>query len=77
VGENIRTAYAAFFTMWNFIGTGDGRVDVGGGEHHAYDCWSRSCGRHHFGTAIFSIVEILPGAENAYAKNYERDGLAA
>jgi hypothetical protein len=30
-----------------------------------------------FWDRYFDIVEILPGVENAYAKNYDRDALTA
>ncbi|WP_408311697.1 darcynin family protein [Paraburkholderia sp. RL17-347-BIC-D] len=32
---------------------------------------------HPFWDRYFDIVEILPGVENAYAKNYDRDALTA
>jgi len=46
-------------------------------SHHAYELLVEELRETPFWDRYFSDRGDLPGAENAYAKNYERDGLAA
>ncbi|MFC5475796.1 darcynin family protein [Paraherbaspirillum soli] len=46
-------------------------------EHHAYELLVEDLRETPFWDRYFEIVEILPGVENAYAKNYERAALLA
>jgi hypothetical protein len=46
-------------------------------DHHAYELLVEDLRETPFWDLYFAIVEILPGVENAYAKNYGREALAA
>jgi hypothetical protein len=46
-------------------------------SHHAYEMVVEALRETPFWDRYFDIVEILPGVENAYAKNYDRDALTA
>jgi hypothetical protein len=46
-------------------------------DHHAYELLVEDLRETPFWDRYFSIVEILPGVENAYAKNYGRQALSA
>jgi hypothetical protein len=46
-------------------------------DHHAYELLVEDLRETPFWDRYFAIVEILPGVENAYAKNYGREALAA
>ncbi|MFM0625238.1 darcynin family protein [Paraburkholderia xenovorans] len=46
-------------------------------SHHAYEMLVEALRETPFWDRYFDIVEILPGVENAYAKNYDRDALTA
>jgi Darcynin, domain of unknown function len=46
-------------------------------DHHAYELLVEELRETPFWDRYFAIVEILPGVENAYAKNYGRKALAA
>ena len=46
-------------------------------SHHAYELLVEALRETPFWDRYFQIVEILPGVENAYAKNYQRPPLAA
>lgn len=46
-------------------------------DHHEYELLVEELRETPFWDRYFHIVEILPGVENAYAKNYKRDPLAA
>ncbi|MFL9898466.1 hypothetical protein PQR75_10195 [Paraburkholderia fungorum] len=46
-------------------------------SHHAYELLVEALRETPFWDRFFEIVEILPGVENAFAKNYNRDALAA
>jgi hypothetical protein len=46
-------------------------------SHHAYELLVEDMRETPFWDRYFSIVEILPGVENAYAKNYDRAALSA
>jgi|SRR5580698_3773284 hypothetical protein len=46
-------------------------------DHHAYEMVVEELRETPFWDRYFQIVEILPGVENAYAKNYGRTPLAA
>jgi len=41
-------------------------------SHHAYELLVEELRETPFWDRYFSIVEILPGVENAYAKNYDQ-----
>ena len=45
-------------------------------SHHAYQLLVEALRETPFWDRFFEIVDILPGVENAYAKNYNRDALA-
>jgi len=45
-------------------------------DHHAYELVVEDLRETPFWDRYFSIVEILPGVENAYAKNYGRQALS-
>lgn len=42
-------------------------------DHHSYEMLVEELRETPFWDRWFSIVEILPGVEDAYAKNYDRD----
>jgi hypothetical protein len=46
-------------------------------DHHSYELLVEDLRETPFWDRYFAIVEILPGVENAYAKNYDRPALAA
>lgn len=46
-------------------------------DHHAYELLVEDLRETPFWDRYFQILEILPGVENAYAKNYDRAALAA
>ena len=46
-------------------------------DHHAYELLVEDLRDTPFWDRYFEIVEILPGVENAYAKNSRRNSLAA
>jgi hypothetical protein len=46
-------------------------------NHHAYQLLVEDLRETPFWDHYFEIVEILTGIENAYAKNYNRDAIAA
>jgi len=46
-------------------------------DHHAYELLVEDLRETPFWNRYFQIVEILPGVENAYAKNSKRNPLAA
>jgi hypothetical protein len=46
-------------------------------EHHAYELLVEELRETPFWDRYFEIVEILPGVENAYAKNYGREPITA
>ncbi len=46
-------------------------------SHHAYELLVEDLRETPFWDRYFAIVEILPGVENAYAKNYDRATLQA
>ncbi|HWW03930.1 darcynin family protein [Collimonas sp.] len=46
-------------------------------SHHAYELLVEDLRETPFWDRYFAIVEILPGVENAYAKNYDRAALLA
>ena len=46
-------------------------------EHHAYELLVEELRETPFWDRFFDIVEILPGVENAYAKNYGREPITA
>lgn len=46
-------------------------------DHHAYELLVEDLRETPFWDRYFSIVEILPGVENAYAKNYGRQAVSA
>jgi hypothetical protein len=46
-------------------------------SRHAYELLVEELRETPLWDRFFAIVEILPGVENAYAKNYSRDALAA
>ncbi|HEV7967830.1 MAG TPA: darcynin family protein [Candidatus Acidoferrales bacterium] len=46
-------------------------------SHHAYELLVEELRETPFWDRYFQIVEILPGVENAYAKNYDRSPLTA
>lgn len=46
-------------------------------DHHAYELLVEDLRETPFWDRYFEILEILPGVENAYAKNYGRAALAA
>jgi len=46
-------------------------------DHHAYELLVEDLRETPFWDRYFDIVEILPGVENAYARNYGRRALAA
>ncbi|MGF6772393.1 chlorite dismutase [Paraburkholderia sp. GAS199] len=46
-------------------------------SHHAYELVVEALRETPFWDRYFQIVEILPGVENAYADNYEREALSA
>lgn len=46
-------------------------------EHHAYELLVEELRETPFWDRYFDIVEILPGVENAYAKNYGREPITA
>lgn len=46
-------------------------------DHHAYELLVEDLRETPFWDRYFAIVEILPGVENAYAKNYGREALTA
>ena len=46
-------------------------------HHHAYELLVEDLRETPFWDRYFAIVEILPGVENAYAKNYGREALGA
>jgi hypothetical protein len=45
--------------------------------HHAYQLLVEDLRETAFWDRYFEIVEILPGVENAYAKNYDREAISA
>ncbi|WP_266182775.1 darcynin family protein [Dyella humicola] len=46
-------------------------------DHHAYELLVEELRETPFWDRYFAVVEILPGVENAYAKNYGREALPA
>lgn len=46
-------------------------------SHHAYEMVVEALRETPFWDRFFEVVEILPGVENAYAKNYDRAALMA
>ena len=46
-------------------------------DHHAYELLVEDLRETPFWDRYFAIVEILPGVENAYAKNSGREALGA
>ena len=46
-------------------------------DHHSYQLLTEELRETPFWDRWFAIVEILPGVEDAYAKNYERDTITA
>jgi hypothetical protein len=46
-------------------------------DHHSYELLVENLRETPFWDRYFSIVEILTGVENAYAKNYDRPALMA
>jgi hypothetical protein len=46
-------------------------------DHHAYELLVEALRETPFWDRYFEIVEILPGVENAYAKNYDREAVSA
>jgi len=44
-------------------------------EHHAYQLLVEDLRETAFWDRYFAIVETLPGVENAYAKNYDREAI--
>jgi hypothetical protein len=46
-------------------------------DHQAYELLVEDLRETPFWDRYFQIVEILPGVENAYAKNYNRTPVAA
>jgi hypothetical protein len=46
-------------------------------DHHAYELLVEDLRETPFWDRYFQIVEILPGVENAYAKNYNRAPMTA
>ncbi|MFM0205181.1 hypothetical protein PQR53_35770 [Paraburkholderia fungorum] len=46
-------------------------------SHHAYELLVEALRETPFWDRFFEIVEILPGVENAFARNDKRDALAA
>ena len=46
-------------------------------DHHAYEMLVEDLRETAFWDRWFEIVEILPGVEDAYAKNYERETITA
>src|ERR1700733_4059987 len=46
-------------------------------DHHAYQLLVEDLRETAFWDRYFEIVEILPGVENAYAKNYDREAITA
>jgi hypothetical protein len=45
-------------------------------DHHAYELIVEDLRETPFWDRYFSVVEILPGVENAYAKNYGRQAFS-
>jgi Darcynin, domain of unknown function len=45
-------------------------------DHHAYELVVEDLRETPFWDRYFSVVEILPGVENAYAKNYGRQAFS-
>jgi Darcynin, domain of unknown function len=46
-------------------------------DHHAYQLLVEDLRETAFWDRYFEVVEILPGVENAYAKNYNREAISA
>jgi len=46
-------------------------------EHHAYESVVEALRETPFWDRWFQVVEILPGVEDAYAKNYDRETITA
>jgi hypothetical protein len=46
-------------------------------SHHAYELLVEALRETPFWDRYFQIVQILPGVENAYARNYDRSALTA
>ena len=46
-------------------------------DHHAYELLVEDLRDTPFWDRYFEIVEILPGVENAYAKNYAQEALTS
>jgi Darcynin, domain of unknown function len=46
-------------------------------DHHSYQLLVEDLRETPFWDRYFEIVEILPGVENAYAKNYNREAISA
>ena len=46
-------------------------------DHHSYEMLVEELRETAFWDRWFEIVEILPGVEDAYAKNYERETITA
>lgn len=46
-------------------------------DHHAYELLVEDLRETAFWDRYFDIVEILPGVENAYARNYDRPAINA
>lgn len=46
-------------------------------DHHSYELVVEALRETPFWDRYFAIVEILPGVENAYARNYGREALTA
>jgi len=44
-------------------------------DHHSYELLVEELRETPFWDRYFEIVEILPGVENAYAKNYDREAV--
>ena len=46
-------------------------------DHHAYEMLVEELRETPFWDRWFQVVEILPGVEDAYAKNYQRETITA
>ncbi|CAE6713185.1 darcynin family protein [Paraburkholderia domus] len=46
-------------------------------SHHAYELVVEALRETPFWDRFFEVVEILPGVENAFARNYNREALSA
>ncbi len=46
-------------------------------DHHSYELLVEDLRESPFWDRYFEVVEILPGVEDAYAKNYEREKINA